>query len=360
LSKIRVGVVGIGNCASGLMQGIEFYKTSSDSEIGLMHQKIGGYGLEDIVFSSAFDVGANKVGKLLSKSLYEPPNLVQWVPKVTNCDIIVQESPILDGIGIFIENKVKPIKQKKSIVELRKDVLEELHKTKTEVLLNYLPVGSQKATEFWADVALEAKCGFINCIPVFIASNVKWSKRFVTQRLPIIGDDIKAVVGATIVHRSLAKLCADRGTMVDETYQINVGGNTDFLNLKEAERLESKKISKTEAVQSVLPTRLDDEKIYVGPSDFIPQLGNTKVAFIRLKGRMFANIPFSIELRLEVDDKANSAGIAVDAIRCCKLAMDRGFGGPIYEASAWFMKHPPKQMDDYEARQSLEKWIQTH
>ena len=357
MGKIRVGIIGVGNCASALVQGIEYYKTKGESEVGLMHHEIGGYRLEDIIFTSAFDVGENKVGQPLSEAIYKEPNLVRWVPKVSDCDVIVKESPILDGVGIYVENKIRPIRNQRPVEVLRQEIIEEIKRSKTEVLVNYLPVGSQLATEFWADVALETGCGFVNCIPVFIASNKTWADRFTERGIPVIGDDIKALVGATIVHRALAKLCADRGTIVDQTYQINVGGNTDFLNLKEVERLESKKISKTEAVQSVLPKRLPEDKIYVGPSDFIPQLGNTKIAFIRIQGRMFANIPFTIELRLEVDDKANSAGIAVDAIRCCKLALDRGIGGPLIEASAWLMKHPPKQMDDSEAKKLLELWI---
>jgi myo-inositol-1-phosphate synthase len=285
---------------------------------------------------------------------------VTWVSKVSDCDVIIKESPVLDGVGIYVENKIRPVVNQRSIDALRSEIIDEIRRSGTEVLVNYLPVGSQLATEFWADVALATGCGFVNCIPVFIASNKIWADRFAERGLPVIGDDIKAVVGATIVHRALAKLCADRGTVVDQTYQINVGGNTDFLNLKEVERLESKKISKTEAVQSLLPKRLPEDKIYVGPSDFIPQLGNTKIAFIRIQGRMFANIPFTIELRLEVDDKANSAGIAVDAIRCCKLALDRRVGGSLVEASTWLMKHPPKQMDDSEAKKMLELWISSH
>jgi myo-inositol-1-phosphate synthase len=357
MGKIRVGIIGVGNCASALVQGIEYYKTTGESEVGLMYPEIGGYRIEDIVFTSAFDVGENKVGQPLSEAIYKEPNLVRWVPKVSNCEVIVKEAPILDGVGIYVENKIKPIRNQRPIDVLRREIIDEIKRSKTEVLVNYLPVGSQLATEFWADIALETGCGFVNCIPVFIASNKTWADRFAKKGIPVVGDDIKSVVGATIVHRTLAKLCADRGTVIDQTYQINIGGNTDFLNMKEVERLESKKISKTEAVQSVLPKRLPEDKIYVGPSDFIPQLGNTKIAFIRIQGRMFANIPFTIELRLEVDDKANSAGIAVDAIRCCKLALDRGIGGPLIEASAWLMKHPPKQMDDGEAKKMLEQWI---
>jgi len=357
MNAINVGIIGVGNCSSGLIQGLEYYKNSGKSPIGLMHKLIGGYGISDIVFSSAFDISSDKIGKPLSSAIYAEPNLVKWTPNVSNCEVLVAESPILDGIGIYVEKKISAITQEKSVSQIRENILAELKTTNTEVLLNYLPVGSQKATEFWADVALEAGCGLINCMPVFIASNNVWAKKFEERGLPIIGDDVKSVVGATIVHRALARLCSDRGTEIDQTYQINVGGNTDFLNMKEAERLESKKISKTEAVQSIMPERITDEKIYIGPSDFIPQLENTKLAFIRIKGKMFADVPFNLELRLEVDDKANSAGVAIDAIRCCKIAKERGSGGPLIEASAWLMKHPPKQMDDPSAKKALESWI---
>lgn len=356
MGSIRVGIIGVGNCASGLIQGIEYYKNNKET-IGLMHEEIGNYKSGDIRFVSAFDVGKNKVGKPLSQAIYLYPNCVDWVKTVSNCDAVVRESPILDGIGIYVENMIKPVKQTKAIKNLREKIIEEIKETRTEVLINYLPVGSQKATEFWADIALETNCGFINCIPVFIASNKAWSEKFKSKELPIVGDDIKSQIGATIVHRVLTKLCMDRGAIIDKTYQINVGGNTDFCNMLERERLESKKISKTEAVQSQLAKRLDDKNIYVGPSDFIPFLGNRKLAFIRIEGRMFANVPFNMELRLDVDDKANSAGIAIDAIRCCKLAMDRKIGGSLVSPSSYFMKHPPIQYDDGTARKYLEGFI---
>lgn len=358
MSKIRVGVIGVGNCFAGLVQGIEYYKRNKEAErIGLMHEKIGDYGIEDIEFVSAFDVAENKIGKPLREAIFTQPNQVNWVDSISGHDAIVKESPILDGIGIYVQNMIKPIKQTKPLEKLREEIIEEIQNTKTKILINYLPVGSQKATEFWANVALKTNCAFINCMPVFIASNENWAKKFEEKNIPIIGDDIKSQVGSTIVHRVLTKLCADRGAVIDRTYQINVGGNTDFLSMLERERLESKRISKTEAVQSQLKKRLKDKNIYIGPSDFIPFLGNRKLAFIRIEGRMFANVPFNIELRLDVDDKANSGGVVIDAIRCAQLALDRGEGGILIYPSAYFMKHPPKQFSDAEAREKLEEWI---
>lgn len=360
MAKIRVGVIGVGNCFAGLAQGIEFYRRNRNFKIGLMHEKIGPYRIEDIEFVSAFDVGKNKVGRPLKEAIYASPNYVRWTDSVTNCgETIVKEAPILDGVGSYVTNMIKPVSQKKTVNELRKEIMRELRETRTHVLLNYLPVGSQRATEFWASIALEEGCAFVNCIPVFIASNSDWEKKFREKTIPIIGDDIKAAVGSTITHRNLVKLCIDRGAIIDKTYQINVGGNTDFFNMLERSRLTSKKISKTEAVQSLIPEeyRLSESNIHIGPSDFIPFLGNTKIAYIRIEGRMFANIPFNMEVRLEVDDKANSAGIAVDAIRCAQLALDRGIGGCLTYASAYFMKHPPIQMNDEEARRKLDEWI---
>lgn len=355
--KIKVGVIGIGNCFAGLIQGIEYYRKNKGKQIiGLMHRKIGEYNSDDVEFTSAFDVGENKVGKSLDRAVFASPNMVNWL-KLPKLKTIVREAPILDGVGLYVENKIKPIKKYTSIEKLEKEIQEEIKRTGTEILVNYLPVGSQKATEFWADMALKTKCAFINCIPVFIASNESWAKKFASKKVPIIGDDIKAQIGATIVHRTLARLCSDRGATVDKTYQINVGGNTDFLNMKEQSRLESKRISKTESVISQLNYKIPKENVYIGPSDFIPFLGNTKLAFVRVEGRMFANIPFSIELRLQVDDKANSGGITIDAIRLAKLALDRKLGGPIISASAYLMKHPPQQFTDGKAREMIEEFI---
>jgi len=357
LKKIKVGVIGVGNCFAGLVQGIEYYKKNKKKKIiGLMHQKIGPYNFDDIEFSSAFDVGRNKVGKSLDRAVFASPNLVNWI-KLPRGETVVKEAPVLDGIGIFVENKINPVKNPTPIEKLEKEIEKEIKKNKTEILVNYLPVGSQKATEFWANIALKTNCAFINCIPAFIASEKKWAKQFERKKIPIIGDDIKGQIGATIVHRVLAKLCSNRGTIIDKTYQINVGGNTDFLNMKEQKRLESKRISKTEAVTSQLDEKINPENIYIGPSDFIPFLGNKKLAFIRIEGKMFADIPFSLELRLDVDDKANSAGIVIDAIRLAKLALDRKIGGPLISASAYLMKHPPQQFPDEQAREMVEEFI---
>jgi myo-inositol-1-phosphate synthase len=355
--KIKVGIIGIGNCFAGLIQGIEYYKKNRGKKIiGLMHKKIGPYDFDNIEFSSAFDVGRNKVGENLDKAVFFSPNLVNWL-KLPRTRTIVKEAPILDGVGLFVKNKIKPIKNSAPIGKLEKEIEKEIKRTGTEVLVNYLPVGSQKATEFWANMALKTNCAFINCIPAFIASEKRWADKFKRKKIPIIGDDVKSQIGATIVHRVLAKLCSSRGTKIDKTYQINVGGNTDFLNMKEQERLESKRISKTQAVTSQLIENIKPESIYIGPSDFIPFLGNKKLAFIRIEGRMFADIPYSIELRLDVDDKANSAGIVIDAIRLAKLASNRKIGGPLIAASAYLMKHPPRQFTDERAREMVEEFI---
>ncbi|MEM3373401.1 MAG: inositol-3-phosphate synthase [Candidatus Anstonellales archaeon] len=358
--KIRVGIIGVGNCFAGLYQGIDFYrKNPEEKKIGLIHELIGNYSIFDIEFTSAFDVGKNKVGKKLSDAIYEYPNMVNWIPKekIQKCDTIVHPSPILDGVGIYVENKISPI-ENIDPERLREQIIDEIKNSKTEILVNYLPVGSQKATEFFADIALETGCAFINCIPVFIGSNQNWVKKFEQKRLPVIGDDIKGMIGATIVHRTMAKLCDMRGAKITKTYQINVGGNTDFLNMKEQERLESKKISKTQSVVSQLSQKIDDECIYIGPSDFIPFLGNTKLAFIRIEGLMWGNIPFNLEMRLEVDDKANSAGIVIDAIRAAKLALDRKVSGALVSASAFLMKSPLIQYSDEQALRYFNEFIE--
>ena len=360
MGKIKCAIVGVGNCFAGLVQGMEYYRRDPGKKVtGIMHEKMGGYGIEDLEFSAAFDVGENKVGKTLTEAIYAPPNMVDWVPQkqMPKSDVIVGESPALDGVGIWVENRVNPIKSGKTTEQLREEIIGELKNSGVEVIINYLPVGSQKAVEFWAQVAVDARCGFVNSMPVFIASEPSWEKKFREAKVPVVGDDYKSQVGATIVHRTLAKLCDDRGTAVDKTYQINVGGNTDFLNMKEQERLASKRVSKTEAVQSQLSNRLPDDRIYVGPSDFIPFLGNTKVMFMRIEGRMWADIPYNMEVRLQVDDKANSAGVAIDAIRAAKIAMDRGIGGALTSASAYLMKHPPEQMPDPVARNALDDFI---
>ena len=353
---IRVGIIGVGNCFAGLIQGIEFYRQNPAKKvIGLMHRKIGPYNFNDLDFVCAFDVGANKIGRTLDKAVYAEPNLVNWV-KLPKIKTRVREAPILDGVGIYVLNKIKPLKKPTEPEKLREKIIKEIKNTGTEILINYLPVGSQKATEFWAQVALQTNCAFINCIPVFIASNANWIKQFEEANVPIIGDDIKGQIGATIVHRVLARLCDERGAIISKTYQLNVGGNTDFLNMKEVERLRSKKISKTQAVTSQVKKDLNADQVYIGPSDFIPFLGNTKLAFIRVEGKMFAEVPYSLELRLEVDDKANSAGIVIDAIRLAKLALDRKIGGYL-EVSSYLMKHPLYQKTDDQARQIVEDFI---
>ena len=358
--KIKVALVGIGNCFSGLIQGIEYYRKNPSQEvIGIIHDKLRDYGIHDIDFVAGFDVGENKIGKSINEAIYESPNMVNWIAKddMPKTESKVFESPALDGVGIWVENKVNPIESGKSQEELEQEIKKTLKETGVEIIVSYLPVGSEKVTQFWAQICLDTNTAFVNCMPAFIASDKDWAQKFTEKNIPIIGDDIKGQVGATIVHRTLARLCDERGTKIEKTYQINVGGNTDFLNMKEQERLVSKRISKTESVQSQLTERLEDDKIYVGPSDFIPFLGNTKLMFMRIEGRQWANIPYNMEVRLEVDDKANSAGIVIDAIRLAKIALDRGLGGPIIPASAYLMKHPIQQMTDPVAKSELEKFV---
>ncbi len=359
--KIRVALVGIGNCFAGLIQGIEYYRQNPSQEVtGIIHDKLAGYGIHDIDFVCGFDVGDNKVGKLLNEAIYEYPNMVNWIPKNTmpKTDAKVYESPALDGVGLWVENRINPIQTTKTDKQLAEEIKQILKDRGVEIIVSYLPVGSDQVTAFWAQICLDTNTAFVNCIPSFIASDETWAKKFKEKNIPVIGDDIKGQVGATIVHRTLAKLCSDRGTKIEKTYQINVGGNTDFLNMKEQDRLASKRISKTESVQSQLKERLADDQIYVGPSDFIPFLGNTKLMFMRIEGRQWANIPYNMEVRLEVDDKANSAGIVIDAIRLAKIALDRGVGGPIIPASAYLMKHPIEQMSDVQAKTDCEKFVE--
>ncbi|MEK6870294.1 MAG: inositol-3-phosphate synthase [Thermoproteota archaeon] len=351
----------MGNCFAGLIQGIEYYRQNPSQEVtGIIHDKLAGYGIHDIDFVCGFDVGDNKVGKPLNEAIYEYPNMVNWIPKETmpKTDAKVYESPALDGVGIWVENRIKPLQTTKTDKQLAEEIKQILKDNGVEIIVSYLPVGSDQVTAFWAQICLDTNTAFVNCIPSFIASDETWAKKFKEKNIPVIGDDIKGQVGATIVHRTLAKLCSDRGTKIEKTYQINVGGNTDFLNMKEQDRLASKRISKTESVQSQLKERLADDQIYVGPSDFIPFLGNTKLMFMRIEGRQWANIPYNMEVRLEVDDKANSAGIVIDAIRLAKIALDRGIGGPIIPASAYLMKHPLEQMSDVQAKIDCEKFVE--
>jgi len=359
MGKIKCAVVGVGNCFAGLVQGIEYYRKNPDMEVtGVMHKEIGGYSIYDLDFVAAFDVDKKKVGKPLSEAVYAEPNKVKWVPELSTMkDVIVKQSPRLDGVGHYVEKVVDAVEDR-PVEELKEEIMNELKDKNVEILVSYLPVGADKATQFWAQICLDAKVAFVNCMPSFIGSDPEWADKFKAANLPIVSDDIKGMVGATIVHRTLADLCDKRGTKIDKTYQINVGGNTDFLSMKEQERLHSKKISKTESVQSQLRQRLAEENIYVGPSDFIPFLGNTKLMFMRIEGRMWANIPYNMEVRLEVDDKANSAGIVIDAVRACKLGLDRKIGGPLIGPSVYLMKHPIQQMSDSEAREEFERFIE--
>ncbi len=354
---IRIGIIGVGNCASGLMQGIEYYRRNPEKEvIGLMHKKIGKYSFDDIEVSAAWDVSENKLGKTLDEAFMANPNYVDWM-ELPRSKVLVKEAPVLDSISRYTRDMVNPIEQSKDLSTLKEEVHREIEGSETDILVNYLPVGSSLATKFWAQVCLDIGCGFVNCIPEFVASDKAWERKFRETGTPICGDDIKSQIGATIVHRVLSKICNDRGAIIDRTYQLNVGGNTDFANMLDRDRLESKAISKTEAVQSQLSHDIKAENIHIGPSDFIPFLGNVKVAFIRIEGRMYANRPFNMELRLEVDDKANSGGVTIDAIRCVKLAQDKGIGGPLIGPCAYFMKRPPIQLPDNEARERVEELI---
>jgi myo-inositol-1-phosphate synthase len=353
MPKIRVAIVGVGNCASSLVQGVEFYKNAKDDDLvpGLMHVKLGGYHIRDVTFSAAFDVDTNKVGKDLSEAVYAKPNNTIKFAQVPKLGVEVQRGMTHDGLGKYLSKII--VKHPSHTV----DVTQVLKETKTDIVLNYLPVGSEFATKWYIEQALAAGCGVVNCIPVFIAREKRWQKIFETKKLPIIGDDIKSQVGATIVHRVLTQLFKDRGVRLDRTMQLNVGGNTDFLNMLERERLESKKISKTGAVTSVLNYKLHPDNVHIGPSDYVPWLLDRKWAYIRLEGTTFGNVPLNVELKLEVWDSPNSAGVVIDAIRCAKIALDRGIGGALKAPSAYFMKSPPEQYPDELARQMLEDFI---
>jgi len=351
--KVRVGIIGVGNCASSLVQGVEFYKNASnDAEIpGLMHATIGQYHIRDIEFSAAFDVVATKVGKDLSEAIWAEPNNTIKFAEVSHMDVPVYRGMTHDGIGKYLSQVVqKAPGPTDNIIQILKD-------TKTDVVISYLPVGSEMATKWYVEQILEAGCAFINCVPVFIASSGYWAERFRERNLPIIGDDIKSQVGATITHRVLTNLFKDRGVHLDHTYQLNFGGNMDFYNMLERERLESKKISKTNAVTSQLPYELGDKNVHVGPSDYVPWLTDRKWCHIRMEGRAFGNVPLNLELKLEVWDSPNSAGVVIDAVRCAKIALDRGLAGPLTAPSSYFMKTPPVQYTDDIARQLTEDFI---
>ena len=353
--------MGIGNCASSLIQGIEYYKDKNNNDaIGLMHWDIGGYKPYDIEVVAAFDIDKRKVGKDISEAIFELPNCTKIIcDKIPLTGVKVIMGNILDGISDHMKNydseyTFSPSDKKESTKE---EIINILKESGVEILLNYIPVGSEKAARFYAECALDAGIAFINNIPVFIASDRVWANRFKEKGLPIIGDDVKAQLGATITHRALTDLFNKRGVKLERTYQLNTGGNTDFLNMLNRTRLSSKKTSKTEAVQSVLDERLEDKNIHIGPSDYVPWQKDNKVCFIRMEGKLFGDIPMDLELRLSVEDSPNSAGVGIDAIRCCKLGLERGIGGVLYSPSSYFMKHPPRQYSDDEAYLMTEEFI---
>lgn len=346
MGTINVAIIGVGNCASSLVQGVHYYKNAKEDEFvpGLMHVNLGGYHISDINFVAAFDIDKNKVGKDLAQAIFTKPNNTIEFCDVPKTGIRVERGMTHDGLGKYLSQIItKAPGPTANIVDI-------LKKTETDVVINYLPVGSEEATKWYVEQVLTAGCGFINCIPVFIAREPYWQNRFAEHRLPLIGDDIKSQVGATITHRLLTKLFRDRGVKLERTYQLNFGGNTDFYNMLERERLESKKISKTNAVTSQLDYALDRDNIYVGPSDYVPWLADRKFCYIKMEGRTFGDVPLNLELKMEVWDSPNSAGVVIDAIRCCKLASDRSLSGTVVGPSAYFMKSPPIQYSDEEAR----------
>ncbi len=361
MEKIKVAIVGIGNCASSLIQGIHYYEDKNpDEAIGLMHWDIGGYKPSDIEVVAAFDIDCRKVGKDVSEAIFAKPNCTQvFCSDIPEYGVEVSMGKILDGVAPHMADHKKEFtfvvadakeNEKEEVVKIIKD-------SGAEVLLNYLPVGSEEATRFYAQCALDAGVAFINNMPVFIVSNPEWAAKFEAKGIPIVGDDIKAQIGATITHRTLANLFRDRGVKLERTYQLNTGGNTDFLNMLNRSRLDSKKESKTEAVQSVLDERLEDENIHIGPSDYVTWQKDNKLCFLRMEGKTFGDVPMNIELRLSVEDSPNSAGCVIDAIRCCKLALERGVGGQLTSISAYTMKHPPEQFTDDLAKKMVDEFI---
>ena len=352
-NKVRVAIIGVGNCASSLVQGVTFYISAKDDQRipGIMHANLGGYRIRDIEFTAAFDVVDTKVGKDLSEAIFAYPNNTFKFSNVPNLNVPVQRGMTHDGLGKYLQQILKKAPGPTA------DIIGTLKSTETDVVVNFLPVGSEMATKWYVEQVLEAGCAFVNAIPVFIASQEYWGGRFRDHNLPIIGDDIKSQLGATILHRVLTSLFVDRGVRLDRTYQLNFGGNTDFLNMLERERLESKKISKTGAVTSMLPYPLLEENVHVGPSDYVPWLTDRKWCYVRMEGTTFGDVPLNLEAKLEVWDSPNSAGVIIDAVRCAKLALDRGISGPIIGPSAYFMKTPPKQFKDDIAREMVEAYI---
>ena len=351
--KVRVALIGIGNCASSLVQGVEYYKNADARRFvpGLMHVDLGGYHVRDIEFSAAFDIDANKVGKDLTEAIFAAPNNTCRFAEMPPTGVKVRRGMTHDGLGKYLDGKIP------KAPGATDDIVETLQASRTDVVVSYLPVGSEMATKWYVEQILAAGCAFVNCIPVFIASQSYWRKRFKQRGLPLIGDDIKSQLGATIAHRALARLFHERGVRLDRTYQLNFGGNTDFLNMLERERLESKKLSKTRAVTSQLDYPLSDDNAHVGPSDYVPWLQDRKWCYIRLEGTTFGDVPINCEVKLEVWDSPNSAGVVIDAVRCAKLALDRGIGGALIGPSSYFMKSPPRQFSDHEARQLTEVFI---
>jgi myo-inositol-1-phosphate synthase len=359
MGKIRVAIVGVGNCASSLVQGVAYYRRANDNTVGLMHWDLGGYDPTDIEVVSAYDIDERKVGADLAEAIFAKPNCTAVFAQVPASGVKVRMGAVLDGMADHMEAMPadRSFRLAKAAQPNKADVVAVLKDGQVDVLVNFLPVGSEDAVKFYMECALEAGVGVVNCMPVFIASDAEWEQRFKAARLPIVGDDIKAQFGATIVHRALTNLMRQRGVRLDRTYQLNTGGNTDFLNMMDRTRLASKKISKTEAVQAVLAERLADENIHVGPSDYVPWLNDNKLCFLRLEGALFGAVPMNIEVRLSVEDSPNSAGVVIDAIRCCKLALDREEGGALIGPSAFFCKHPPLQFTDDEAQRMTETFI---
>jgi len=356
LGKINVAIVGVGNCASSLVQGVHYYAKAKDNEFvpGLMHVNLGGYHISDINFVAAFDIDKNKVGKDLARAIYTEPNNTFKFCEVPTTGVKVHRGMTHDGLGLYLSKIIDKAPGPTA------DIVKVLKETHTDVVINYLPVGSEEATKWYIEQVLAAGCGFVNCIPVFIAREKYWQQRFEQSGLPVIGDDIKSQVGATIAHRVLTRLFGDRGVKLERTYQLNFGGNTDFYNMLERERLESKKISKTTSVTSQLDYEMRPEDIHVGPSDYVPWLLDRKFCHIRMEGRTFGDVPLNLELKLEVWDSPNSAGVVIDAVRCCKLALDRGLKGALTSPSSYFMKSPPVQYTDDQARRNVEEFIATN
>jgi len=355
VGKVNVAIIGVGNCASSLVQGVHYYKAAKESEFvpGLMHVNLGGYHISDINFVAAFDIDKNKVGKDLAQAIYTKPNNTYKFCDVPTIGVKVHRGMTHDGLGKYLSQIIEKAPGPTA------DVVKILKETKADVVINYLPVGSEEATKWYIEQILSAGCSLINCIPVFIAREKYWQERFAAKGLPVIGDDIKSQVGATITHRVLTRLFRDRGVKLERTYQLNVGGNTDFYNMLERERLESKKISKTTSVTSQLDYKLDTDDIHVGPSDYIPWLNDRKFCYIKMEGQTFGDVPLNLEMKLEVWDSPNSAGVVIDAIRCAKLALNRGLTGALVAPSAYFMKSPPIQYTDDEAHRMVEEYIAT-